>query len=86
MSIYKRAIKKWGINAQILMAIEETTELNFLLIKKLRENTDVDNWQIAEEVADVEIMLEQIKIIFDFHSEVDGIKNNKLARLGERLK
>ena len=40
---------------------------------------------IAEEIADVEIMLEQYKIIFGATLPVNRIKSNKLQRLAERL-
>lgn len=38
-----------------------------------------------EEMADVEIMLEQLRIIYGNRSEVDTIKAEKLLRLSERL-
>lgn len=38
-----------------------------------------------EEIADVEIMLEQLRIIYGNRSEVDTIKAEKLLRLSERL-
>lgn len=92
--LYTKAISKWGKKAQILMVLEEMNELSFLLHKVLRNNKEryPDNWQIAEEIADVEIMLEQLKLIYDleskkdFHEEVEDFKQRKLARLEERLK
>ena len=41
---------------------------------------------VAEEIADVEIMLEQYKMIFYQESLVKEIKKDKLQRLAERLK
>lgn len=38
-----------------------------------------------EEMADVEIMLEQLKIIFANRAEVDRHRSEKLKRLSERL-
>lgn len=40
---------------------------------------------ISEEMADVEIMLEQLRVIYGNRSEVDTIKAEKLLRLSERL-
>jgi len=40
---------------------------------------------ISEEIADVEIMLEQLRVIFNNRSEVDCIKAEKLTRLADRL-
>ena len=85
IELYEKAIKKWGKKAQTLMVLEEMSELSLLLFHSLRDNREVDNWQIAEEVADVEIMLDQLKLIFDFSKEVDKFKVSKLKRLELRL-
>lgn len=39
---------------------------------------------IAEEIADVEIMLEQLKVIFDIRTDVETVKQEKLIRLDRR--
>lgn len=91
--LYIKAINKWGKKAQILMVLEEMSELSFLLHKVLRDNKEryPDNWQIAEEIADTEIMLEQLKYIYNsesktsFHDEIEGFKERKLKRLEGRL-
>ena len=46
-----------------------------------------EHWLVLcmEEMADVEIMLEQLRIIYGNRSEVDTIKAEKLLRLSERL-
>lgn len=86
MNIYEKAIEKWGKPAQILMVLEELSKLSLLLFHKLRNNRSADNWQIAEEVADVEIMLEQLKyIIPSIRTEVKEFKVKKLERLEVRL-
>lgn len=86
-SIYERAIEKWGKEAQIFMVLEEMSELSMLLFHSLRDNRrHPDNWEIAEEVADVEIMLEQLKYIFPIREEVDNFKAMKLGRIERRLK
>ena len=41
--------------------------------------------EIAEEIADVEIMLEQLKIICAIHGEVDNFRDQKLQRLQRRI-
>ena len=86
-TIYEKAIDKWGKVAQILMMLEEMSELSMLLFHSLRENREnPDNWEISEEMADVEIMLEQMKLIFCNKEEIENIKEKKLERLEERLK
>ena len=80
--LYRQALEKWG-TAQIIIAFEEMAELQKELSKYLRgrENTT----EIAEEIADVEIMLEQMKILFDIYKKVEEFKKYKLERLAKRL-
>ena len=67
------------------LAIEEMAEL-IQAINKFRRNPCAETLKgIAEEIADVEIMLEQYKIIFGATLPVNRIKSNKLQRLAERL-
>lgn len=81
--IYKDALKEWGPELQIVMVFEEMAELQKELSKNLRgvENST----SIAEEIADVEIMLEQMKALFEVESQVDKFKMHKLGRLKARL-
>ena len=76
------AIRIYGKSAQVDMAIEEMSELHVALLheRRGRENN------IAEEIADTEIMLQQLEMIFDVSKEVETIKAEKLERLKERLK
>lgn len=89
--IYKRALDRWGEDAQINMAIEECGELIVALIKRNRNRNKSSINQIIEEMVDVEIMIEQLKIIFSTkHSEFESFtfeiyKRRKLNRLNERL-
>ncbi len=80
---YRQAIEKWGAEEQICMVFEEMAELQKELCKKLRgkENTI----EIAEEIADVEIMLEQMKLLFDIEEGVEKYKKFKLERLEKRV-
>ena len=77
------AISTYGTDAQKIMAMEEMSELIKELSKNIRGNKNRIN--IAEEIADVEIMLEQMKIIFDISAETVRWKAYKMARLEERL-
>lgn len=81
--IYKKALDKWGTQAQITMVFEEMAELQKELCKNLRGNDMVED--IAEEIADVEIMLEQMKIIFEIEEDVKKFKEFKIERLAETL-
>lgn len=82
--LYQRAINAWGISTQVTVAIEELSELIKELCKAQRSTGDLQH--IAEEVADVEIMCEQLRHIFDIDSVVDAWKESKLKRLEQRLK
>ena len=71
-------------NKQVAVAIEELSELQKELCKSLRGSTNYDN--IIEEFADVEIMLEQMKIYFGItQNEIEEMKEIKIKRTKERL-
>ena len=82
------AIERYGAEAQTDMAIEEMSELTKALLKFRRSqhgdktcgNNLVGN--IVEEIEDVQIMLDQMKIIYG--SSESGRKY-KIYRLKERL-
>lgn len=77
------AIDRYGTEAQLMMVLEEMSELQKEICKFFRGKRDPD--AIADEVADVEIMLEQVKIIFDLHGEVNEHIDRKIERLKHRL-
>lgn len=79
--ICKEAVEVFGKDRQILMLIEECGEL-FQAISKNNRGMEAN---IAEEIADVEIMLEQVKHIFKCHREVDLWKDKKIARLCRKV-
>lgn len=81
--IYEVAIEKYGANHQETKAIEEMSEL----IKEICKNKDGEDnvEQIAEEIADVQIMLEQMKILFDCENAVCFWTDEKLQRLQKRI-
>ena len=79
--ILNKAIAVYGIEAQENVAIEELSELIQAICHTHR--CRVNN--IAEEIADCEIMLEQLKIINNCSDDVEKIKTEKLNRLCQRL-
>lgn len=82
--IYKQAIEKWGTDAQILMVFEEMSELQKELCKNWRGKDNAEH--IAEEIADVEIVLAQLKMIYGISGIVRQFHEEKLMRLEQRLK
>lgn len=71
------AIKIYGEHAQEDVAKEELAELITAISHKHRGRKH----NIAEEIADVEVVLEQLKIINNCHREVESIKFAKIERL-----
>lgn len=75
------------------MAIEEMSELTKALLKERRalHRDDPEAWKqanmnIADEMADVIIMLTQLTMIFENRADVQEIINRKLVRQEQRLK
>ena len=89
----KQAIKTYGDNMQMLVAIEELSELQKAILKFIRrENEDVDvkgmekyRKDVIEEMADVEIMLKQLQIIFCSKGATQSVAAFKIDRLSKRL-
>lgn len=75
--ILNLAIKTYGEHAQEDVAKEECAELITAISHKHRGRPH----NIAEEIADVEVVLEQLKIINNCHREVEAIKKGKIERL-----
>jgi len=83
MKIYEKAIEKWG-DKQIIVAMEEMAELIKELSKHLRGRENKK--EITEEIADVEIMIEQLKLMFGIEREVKKEKKNKIKGLREMVR
>lgn len=81
--LYERVLKLNGQEAQAIVAIEELSELQKELTKYLRGKANIEH--IAEEMADCEIMLEQLKKYFNLSKEVEEEKEKKIARLTVRV-
>ena len=80
--IYRAALAAWGADAQTLMVFEEMSELQKELCKAARGKDNTE--QIAEEIADVEIMLEQMKVLHRCAEAVAAYQQSKLRRLAVR--
>lgn len=79
--IFKSAVHRWGKEAQTDMMIEEMAELTKAILNERRGR----DHNIAEEMADVRIMLAQMEIIFQNAGEVEQRFREKIARLDQRL-
>lgn len=87
MALYAAAVEQFGTHPQMLQAVEEMCELILALLKSIRH----DNFghgneaailkNVAEERADVGIMLNQLEVIFGENSEAEAEKLDHLADL-----
>ena len=75
-NIYQKAIDTFGEKSQKLMMIEEMAELTQAISKDFRGQ----DHNVEEEIADVEIMLEQMKLIYNTE-DIKMCKEIKLRRL-----
>ena len=91
-ALLQRAIDHYSVTAQIYKTMEEMGELIHAIARfeaapqgaapealaAMRDN-------IAEEIADVEIMLEQLRMIYMIGDEAKAWEYKKLMRLRDRL-
>jgi len=80
----KQAINYFGSINQKIKAIEEFSELTKELCKGMTKVGKPNN-ELIDEIADCEIMLEQMKMIYKCHDEVEGHKETKIIRLFNRM-
>ena len=82
--VLKRALATWGEEAQMLMVVEEMSELMKEILKNInRKKNNIA--EIIEETADVEIMLEQLKENYQIAEKVATYKADKIKMIEGRL-
>lgn len=77
--IYQEAINTFGAEHQITKAVEELGEPSTALARYLNGDGDIDN--ITEELADVNVVCEQLCMIFKNRADVLKIKQEKVTKL-----
>lgn len=88
--LLQAAVTAWGVEAQVMMAVEEMAELTQALSKAYRGKEGAV-YNLLEEVADVRIMLDQLVLIFEPMANVKATfatrlaEDAKLTRLAFRL-
>lgn len=86
--IYRRALRHFGDRNQILKAAEEASELSAAIMRYMGASDiglrSSPLLALVEELADVEIMCQQMRLIFGDYP-VDAAKKQKLERLERRL-
>jgi transcription elongation factor Elf1 len=83
VDILTASIEYFGESKQAIKTIEELSELQKAISKALIGNEDIE--KISEEIADVEIMLAQLKIIYQNQDVVEKHIKNKLAKLMNKI-
>jgi hypothetical protein len=87
--ILNKAIETYGEHSQIDKAIEEMAELTKALLKLRYCEKDFERQivqdAVSEEMADVEIMLTQLHMIFGNTKKVEEYQIKKIKRLERRL-
>lgn len=79
--LLKHAMEKWGYGSQALLWIEEMSELIQSIAKRDRNINPSNDAQIAEEIADVDICLDQAKLEFPEYLDFKKQKIERLRRL-----
>ena len=82
-AILSNALLCFGKEHQMLKAVEELAELQRSISRFMQGEGDAE--AVADETADVEIMLAQIKMIFGNAEAVEQHREYKLCRLNGRL-
>lgn len=84
-TVYDNAIATWGKTPQLLVLLEEFSELQKEILKNI--NRDKDNLtEIIDETADVLIMMEQLQRLYNIKEPVQQRIVEKLKRVEQRLR
>lgn len=81
--LFDRIIDQQGISHQLMLAMEEMLGLLQALRRWMRSPTDIGE-NVTEKVADVEIMLEQIKHMFANQAKVYQLEEDGLSQEWKR--
>lgn len=81
--LYRKLLLKYGAKAQVTVCIEECAELQKELCKHLN-NRLKDKCTLVDELADVQIMVEQMVEIFNVREDFYKKINEKIQRVSKR--
>ena len=83
-SVYEAAIGRWGVCMQTIKAVEEMDELTKVISKRFCGGTATVD-ELIDEIADVTIMMEQLRMIHGVDRAVQDRIDYKIRRLAGRL-
>ena len=78
------AFKTWGPETQKLIIFEEIAEFLKTYTKNVRTNNN-NYEELIGEIADMEIVLQQLKIMYDADRDVEELVSEKLQKLEDKL-
>ena len=83
---FETIIETFGKEAQMIVAVEELAELQKEITKKLRQKKR-NIFCLVEEMADAEIMIDQLKVMFNIgDKELATERRYKINRTLEKVK
>ena len=82
--IFEAAKEQWGEKSQVIAAAEEFSEAAAVMCRYANDKLPKDCVDIITELADAEIMCEQMRHYFN-GALIDAEKDRKLKRLAGRL-
>ena len=77
--VYRATFDRYKSENQLIVAVEELSELQKELCKVLRGEGNSE--ALAEEMADVTIMMEQLRLLFDMDERIGEVMDRKIMRL-----
>jgi NTP pyrophosphatase (non-canonical NTP hydrolase) len=83
--MYRKAVNLWGVQAQTMMLAEESSELTKAALKHIRRPDASTEQDLADEIADTLIMIEQIVDLFELEDWIDYFRSIKLIRLNFKV-
>jgi NTP pyrophosphatase (non-canonical NTP hydrolase) len=84
-NLYARCIEKWGPQTQATLSMEEAAEFIKAMSKHLRYNSVTTQDDLAEEVCDLRLMLNQVERAYGLRRKVAAAEDWKLQRLEKKL-
>lgn len=82
-----KAILRYGYPKQLVVAIEELSELQKEICKEIRSDKNGENrYRIIQELADVVVIIEMLALMYNINMEqITPIVVHKIHRLSERM-
>ena len=74
----------YGLNNQMMQTVEEMGELTQAIVKVFRNGLDNERDNLIEELADVEIMIEQLDYLLG-DNQIEKVKEYKINRQINRI-